>query len=299
MGVTHSPPVAGVDRGLALLKAARPVEWSKNLFVLAPVVFSGEFDSVASLGSALVTFAAFCAAASAGYVVNDLVDADLDRRHALKRHRPIASGALGRLDAAIAATALAVAALALGLVVSVSVAGVLVAYGALTVLYSVLLKRAVILDVMTIGALFLVRVLAGALAVEVTVSEWLLVCTGALALFLGFAKRRQEAAAELRAGTGARPVLEHYSLPFLDQMVAMVTAVTVISYVIYTLDSPLVGDQMLATVPPVLYGVFRYLYLIYDRGDERGTAELITRDPGMLLAGVVWVGVAGVLIYAN
>jgi len=176
---------------------------------------------------------------------------------------------------------------------------VLVGYVALTTLYSVLLKRVVILDVMTIGALFLVRVLAGGLAVDVTVSEWLLVCTGALALFLGFAKRRQEAAAEMRSGTGARPVLEHYSLPFLDQMVAMLTAVTVISYVIYTLDSPLIGDQMLATVPPVLYGVFRYLYLIYDRSDERGTAELITRDPGMLLAGLAWVGVAGALIYAS
>ena len=297
MGVTHSAPAAGVGRGMALLKAVRPAEWAKNLFVLAPLVFSGEFDSTSSLGSAALAFVAFCAMAGAGYLVNDLVDADLDRRHALKRRRPIASGALGRPEAAAAAAVLAVTGVALGLAVTPAVGATVAGYGALTVLYTLLLKRLVIIDVMTIGALFLLRVLAGGLAVDVPVSEWLLVCTGALALFLGFAKRRQEAAAELRAGTGSRPVLEHYSLPFLDQMVSMVTAVTVISYVIYTLDSPLVGDQMLATVPPVLYGVFRYLYLIYDRGDQRGTAELVTHDPGMLLAGVAWAGVAGALIY--
>src|SRR5215216_6610027 len=148
------------------------------------------------------------------------------------------------------------------------------------------------------------RVVAGAVAVDAHASEWLLVCTGMLALFLGFTKRRQEAMEEQesmpaassasRPGTAGsrvtRPVLEHYSLPFLDQMVSMVTAAAIISYAVYAVDSPRIGSEMLATAPSVLYGIFRYLYLIYDRRDTRSTAAILTRDPGMILAGVTWVG---------
>jgi hypothetical protein len=147
-------------------------------------------------------------------------------------------------------------------------------------------------------------------AVEAQASEYLLVCTAMLALFLGFTKRRQEAILEGQAPAGAtttpsepagppatRPVLEHYSLPFLDQMVAMVTAAAILSYVIYAVNSPLVGSKMLATAPSVLYGVFRYLYLIYDRRDTRSTAAILSEDPGMLLAGVSWIAAAVLALY--
>jgi hypothetical protein len=136
-------------------------------------------------------------------------------------------------------------------------------------------------------------------AVGAQASEFLLVCTGFLALFLGFTKRRQEAMLEEdeAAEAGTRPVLEHYSLPFLDQMIAMVTAAAIISYVIYTVDSPRVGSKMLATAPSVLYGIFRYLYLIYDRRDTRSTAAILTEDPGMIFAGVTWIGVALAMLY--
>jgi hypothetical protein len=150
----------------------------------------------------------------------------------------------------------------------------------------------------------------GAVAVEAQASEFLLVCTGMLALFLGFTKRRQEAIEEasMPAASAAtrleaagspvtRPVLEHYSVPFLDQMVAMVTAGAILSYVIYAVDSPRIGSEMLATAPPVLYGIFRYLYLIYDRQDTRSTAAILTRDPGMVLAGVAWVATAVAMLY--
>ena len=183
-------------------------------------------------------------------------------------------------------------------------------YGAITAAYSLVLKRLVILDVMTIASLFLLRVVAGAVAVEASASEWLLLCTAMLALFLGFTKRRQEAMSEqsppaasssataaVPSSPATRPVLEHYSLGFLDQMVAMVTAAAIMSYAIYAVNSPLIGSRMLATAPSVLYGIFRYLYLIYDRRDTRSTSAILTQDPGMIFAAVTWIGAALAMLY--
>ena len=171
-------------------------------------------------------------------------------------------------------------------------------YGVIQVGYSFGLKQVVIIDVMTLATLFILRVMAGAEAVEAHASEWLILCTGMLACFLGFTKRRQEAVSELHEGTSSRPVLEHYSLPFLDQMVAMVTTGTVVSYAIYTVNSPLAGSEMMLTIPPVVYGIFRYLYLIYDRSDDRSTAAIVAEDRGVILAGAVFVAVALLVLYA-
>jgi 4-hydroxybenzoate polyprenyltransferase len=150
---------------------------------------------------------------------------------------------------------------------------------------------------MTIAGLFILRVVAGAIAVDAHASEWLLLCTGFLAMFLGFTKRRQEAVSELHEGTSTRPVLEHYSLPFLDQMVSLVTTGTVISYAVYTVNSPLIGSEMMLTIPPVIYGIFRYLYLIYDRSDDRSTAAIVAEDKGMIAAGAVFAITAFLLLY--
>ena len=307
---------------MALLVAMRPPEWIKNLLVFAGLLFSGKLDQGAQVVDATLTFAAFCAISSAGYLFNDLHDAPFDRQHPEKRHRPIASGALPARDAWPAAVALAAIGLGVALLgVSAEVTGFVALYGVTTVAYSLVIKRLVILDVMTIASLFILRVVAGAVAVEAHASEWLILCTGMLALFLGFTKRRQEAMSELMptssssvkegaavdpAQPGARaarsqatrPVLEHYSLPFLDQMVAMVTAAAIISYAIYAVNSPLIGSRMLATLPSVLYGIFRYLYLIYDRQDTRSTAAILTEDPGMIFAAVTWVGTALLMLYA-
>jgi 4-hydroxybenzoate polyprenyltransferase len=251
-----------------LLRALRPQEWIKNLLVFAGVLFSGRLDQTGALADALITFAAFCAISSAGYLLNDLRDREHDRLHPEKRDRPLASG-------------------------------IVALYGVITTAYSLGLKRLVIIDVMTIGSLFILRVVAGAVAVGAHASEFLLVCTGFLALFLGFTKRRQEAMLEEQEATaaGTRPVLEHYSIPFLDQMIAMVTASAILSYVIYTVDSPRIGSEMLATAPSVLYGIFRYLYLVYDRRDTRSTAAILTEDPGMIFAGITWVGTALAMLY--
>jgi hypothetical protein len=308
---------------LALLVAIRPPEWIKNLLVFAGLLFSQKLRQGPQVVDATITFVAFCAISSAGYLFNDLHDAPLDRRHPSKRRRPIASGEVSPALAWTCAVVLAAAAVAgAAAAVSAEVAGFVALYGAMTVAYSLILKRLVILDVMTIASLFLLRVAAGAVAVEAHASEWLLLCTAMLALFLGFTKRRQEAIVEQRVppapstatnphGGGAasaegpaaaeswvtRPVLEHYSLPFLDQMVAMVTAAAVISYAIYAVNSPLIGSKMLATAPSVLYGVFRYLYLIYDRKDTRSTSAILTEDPGMIFAAVTWVGTALAMLY--
>jgi 4-hydroxybenzoate polyprenyltransferase len=291
----------GRSPSMALLVAMRPPEWIKNLLVFAGLLFSQKLNEGPQIVDAVITFVAFCAISSAGYLVNDLRDAPLDRRHPEKRHRPIASRELSERVAAVAAAVLAVIAIVISFAgVSAGVAGLVALYGVTTVAYSVILKRMVIIDVMTIASLFILRVVAGAVAVEAHASEWLLLCTAMLALFLGFTKRRQEAMEEQEEtgdGGTSRPVLEHYSLPFLDQMVAMVTAGAIMSYAIYAVNSPLIGSKMLATGPSVLYGIFRYLYLIYDRGDTRSTAAILTEDPGMVFAGVSWIGVALLMLY--
>ena len=172
-----------------------------------------------------------------------------------------------------------------------------VGYGVAQVAYSLGLKQIVIIDVMTLAGLFILRVAAGASAVDAHASEWLILCTGMLAAFLGFTKRRQEAVSELHEGTSTRPVLEHYSLPFLDQMVSLVTTGTVLSYAIYTVNSPLIGSQMMLTIPPVVYGIFRYLYLIYDRSDDRSMAQIVAGDRGIQAAGASYALIAFLLLY--
>ena len=307
----------------ALIRALRPPEWIKNLLVFAGLLFSGQVDEGAQVLDAVLVFAAFCAMSSAGYLFNDIHDAELDRSHPDKRRRPIASEELSVGTAVAAAVALAALGVAIPLAgVDSETAGLVALYGIITAAYTLVLKRLVIIDVMTIASLFLLRVVAGAVAVEAQASEFLLLCTAMLALFLGFTKRRQEALLEMPAASFAsepqasgrpakpaagaagseepaqtRPVLEHYSIPFLDQMIAMVTAAAIISYAIYAIGSPLVGSKMLATAPSVVYGVFRYLYLIYDRRDTRSTAAILTEDPGMIFAGVTWIAAAVAVLY--
>lgn len=284
-----------------LVASLRPQEWIKNLLVFAGVIFSRQFDDGQALLDATITFVAFCGISSAGYLFNDLRDREHDRLHPDKRHRPIASGALSAETATTAAAGLTAFAILLPwATIDAEVAGIVAVYAVVTAAYSVFLKRLVILDVMTIASLFLLRVVAGAVAVDATASEYLLVCTAMLALFLGFTKRRQEAMLEEEPQEGAttRPVLEHYSLPFLDQLIAMVTAIAILSYIIYAVNSPFAGSKMLATAPSVLYGVFRYLYLIYDRRDTRSTAAILAEDPGMIFAGASYVVSAFLVLYA-
>jgi len=282
----------------AAIKTGRPQEWIKNLFVFAGLLFSGKFNQPHAIVEATLTFAAFCLISSAGYYLNDLIDVELDRKHPKKRFRPLAVGELSEAAAKAIAPALALVALALAFgTVNWEVGLMVVGYGIAQVAYSLGLKQIVIVDVMTLAGLFILRVAAGAVAVDAHASEWLLLCTGMIALFLGFTKRRQEAVSELHEGTSSRPVLEHYSLPFLDQMVAMVTTGTVISYSIYAVNSPIVGNEMMWTIPPVVYCIFRYLYLIYDRAEDRSIAYLVSRDKGMQAGLAAFAAAAFAVLY--
>jgi 4-hydroxybenzoate polyprenyltransferase len=282
----------------AAIKTARPQEWIKNVFVFAALLFSGKFNDAGAVVEATLAFLSFCAISSAGYYVNDLIDIELDRKHPKKRFRPLPAGELSVGAAKAIAPALAIVGVALAFgAVNWEVGLMVVGYGVAQMAYSLGLKQVVIVDVMTLAGLFILRVAAGAAAVDAHASEWLLLCTGMIALFLGFTKRRQEAVSELHEGASSRPVLEHYSLPFLDQMVALVTTGTVISYSIYAVDSPIVGSEMMWTIPPMVYGIFRYLYLVYDRADDRSIAAMVSRDRGMLAAGAAFVLAAFAVLY--
>jgi 4-hydroxybenzoate polyprenyltransferase len=281
----------------AAIKTGRPKEWIKNVFVFAGLLFSGKFNQSHEVLEAFVTFVAFCLISSAGYFINDLIDVELDRKHPKKRFRPLAARELSEATAKAIAPALAVIAIGIAFTVNWQVGLMVVGYGVAQVAYSLGLKQIVIIDVMTLAGLFILRVAAGASAVDAHASEWLILCTGMLAAFLGFTKRRQEAVSELHEGTSTRPVLEHYSLPFLDQMVSLVTTGTVLSYAIYTVNSPLIGSQMMLTIPPVVYGIFRYLYLIYDRSDDRSMAAIVAEDRGIQAAGASYALIAFLLLY--
>ena len=282
----------------AAVVAMRPAEWMKNAFVLAPVVFAGRLDEIGAVAHAVAAFAAFCAVASAGYLLNDIRDVELDRAHPRKCRRPIAAGELSIRAAQGQAVVLALAGLTLGALAGFGVLGLLATYVVLTTSYSMGLKNLVIIDVMAIAAGFMLRVFTGVVAVDSPSSKWLVITTGMLAMLLGFTKRHQEAVSELHDAVRSRPVLAHYSLPFLDQMISIAAAGTLISYVINSVSSEFVGDRMLATSVPVVYGVLRYLYLIYHVRDHRSTASLIASDPGIVGAGVVWILIAAAIQYS-
>ena len=286
-----------------LLRALRPVQWVKNVFVLAPVVFAEQLGDPAVLQRALVAFAAFCLVASAVYLVNDLRDREEDRRHPLKQHRPIASGALSVPAAASAAVVLAAGALALGYGFGAYFVALVVVYLAVNLLYSGGLKHVVILDVMAVASGYVIRVLAGAEAIGVEVSRWLLLCTIFLALFLIFSKRRHELVLLAGEAAGHRAVLSRYSPAFLDQMINVVTASTVVSYALYAVDADTVArfgsDRLIWTLPMVLFGVFRYLYLIYQRTEKRNPTEAVLRDLPSVVNVVLWGVVVVWIVYGG
>lgn len=286
-----------------LVKALRPVQWVKNVFVLAPIVFAEQLGDAEVLGRAALAFVSFCFAASAVYLFNDLRDRDEDRKHPLKKRRPIASGALPTPVAWSAAVILAVAALGASSTFGAAYTLLLVVYLAINLFYSSGLKHVVILDVMAVSSGYVIRVLAGAEAIDVEVSRWLLLCTIFLALFLILSKRRHELVLLAHEAAGHRAVLSHYSPAFLDQMINVVTASTVVSYALYAVDEDTIrrfgSDSLVYTVPLVLFGVFRYLYLIYQKQEKRNPTEAVLRDLPSVINVVLWGLVVLGIVYGN
>jgi 4-hydroxybenzoate polyprenyltransferase len=278
----------------AALVSLRPRQWSKNLLLFAGIVFAAKLGDAGRWADAVAAFAAYCAASSAGYLVNDVLDADDDRRHPVKRSRPIARGELSTRPALALAAVLAVAAFAIVGVLGAWSPLYLAGFLALQTAYSLRLKHLVIVDVMTIGALFVIRAAAGAEAVDVRISPWLLLCTALLALFLGLAKRRGELTLVGARATPGRPVLEGYSLAVVDQLVSVVAASTVIAYSLYTFTAH--SRAMMVTIPFVLFGVLRYLVLVHrdDLGEE--PEHVLLSDAPILGCIALWAVTSAIVL---
>lgn len=283
------------------LYALRPYQWVKNGFVFLPLIFGQKLNDSGALLRTIEAFFSFCAAASAVYLINDLMDLQADRLHPIKKHRPLAQGHIKPGPALGLAAVLLIAAVAAGFCVHRTLGLILICYIVGNLLYSSFFKQIVIVDVMLIGFFFLLRLAAGAVVVPVAMSEWLLICTTALALFLGFNKRRHELITIGRHAGEHRRVLEKYSIYFIDQMVAVLTASTVVFYTLYTVDESTVahfgGRQMLYTVPFVYYGIFRYLYLVHKRRQGGDPARIILKDGVLQINLILWLATAIGVIY--
>lgn len=291
---------ASETRSLAssYLRLVRPKQWTKNGFVLAGVVFAGKATDPGSVTLALLTCVMFCVLSGAVYAVNDVLDAEEDRKHPLKRLRPVASGEISTRAAIIYAALLGVGGLALGFALNLGVGFTAVAYLGLQALYTPLLKHMVILDVMSISAGFVIRALAGVAAVSSPVSPWLIVCTGLLTLFLGFSKRRCELAALGDNASGYRRNLSEYSVPMLDEMMNIMLSATIIAYTLYTFTVYEKDNEifMMSSIPFVIYGVFRYMLLVHRSGGGDPDTLLLSDRP-LQIALALWLVVVSAVIY--
>jgi 4-hydroxybenzoate polyprenyltransferase len=302
--VSPSPDIRPHTTGTpgALLTSLRPEQWTKNLIVFAAVLFGGRLFDPSALALALATFFIFCALSGAVYLWNDVSDRVADQRHPLKRRRPIASGTLAPRTAVSVAAALSIAGLAAARWISLPLALVSGAYLGLLLVYSSALKHIVIVDVLTIAAGFVLRVAAGAIAVMVPMSSWLLVCTSLLALFLAFSKRRHELTLLSEGAADHRRILHEYTPYLLDQMIAVVTASTLIAYSVYA-TSPetaqrLGTDRLGLTIPFVLYGIFRYLYLVHQKRGGGSPAAMLVTDRPLLACVALWAMAVAVILYS-
>lgn len=264
-------------------------QWSKNAVVFAALVF-GDPEVAHALWRTIAAFLAFCAVSSAGYIFNDWLDIERDRLHPGKKKRPLAAGTVEVRKAAGIAIALVVFALAISLVVNPVLTVVLAGYGVLMAAYSLKFKTIVLVDVFVIALGFLLRAIAGAAAVEVPVSAWLMLCTLLLALFLAFGKRRSELVRLGDVAAEHRPVLAGYSIPVLDQFLVITATCSIMAYSIYSFTSESVPGNgvMMLTVPPVMFAVFRYLLLVLKRNEGGAPEMLLWRDKPLLSAVIVW-----------
>jgi 4-hydroxybenzoate polyprenyltransferase len=279
----------------AVMVALRPRQWTKNALLFAGIVFAAKLGDWMRWLEALAAFVAYCAASSAAYLANDVRDADHDRAHPVKRSRPIARRELSARAAYAIAAVLAFLSIALVAPLGWPSLAFLAAFFVLQAAYTARLKHVVLIDVMTIGALFVVRAAAGAAGVHVRISPWLLLCTALLALFLAFAKRRGELVLVGADATPGRPVLEGYSLELVDQLVSVVAASTVIAYSLYTFTAR-DSKALMATIPFVVFGVFRYLLLIHRRDLGEEPEEVLLRDRPILVCIAAWAICAAVIL---
>ena len=284
-----------------LLASLRPEQWTKNLLVLAGLVFGGRLLEPSAVGLSLAAFAVFCALSGAVYLFNDVADRTADQRHPLKRERPIASGQLPVSAAVATGVLLGTAGVGVAVWLSTSFGLVAATYLGSLLLYSLALKHVVILDVLMIAGGFVLRAVGGAVVVNVPIGHWLLVCTTLLALFLALSKRRHELVLLADGATDHRRILEEYSPYLLDQMIGVVTSSTLIAYTVYA-TSPdtaarLGTGKLGLTIPFVLYGIFRYLYLVHQKRGGGSPAAMLLTDRPLLGCVALWGASVIALLY--
>jgi len=285
----------------ALVESARPQQWVKNGFVFAALIFSRSLTDWHRNGRVALAALIFCLASSAAYLFNDLLDAPEDRNHPVKRLRPVASGRLKEGTAGSAAALLALVALAGAWALDREFCLVVALYAGINVLYSWLLKHVVLLDVFVVAAGFVLRVVGGGVVIHVLLSPWLIVCTTLLALFLALSKRRHELVLLRETASNHRAILASYSPYFLDQLIGIVTASTVMSYALYTLSrdvqTKFPGKRLELTIPFVLFGIFRYLYLVHQNEEGGNPTRLLFTDTVLLSVVLLWAASVIFIIY--
>ncbi|MFQ5614574.1 MAG: decaprenyl-phosphate phosphoribosyltransferase [Anaerolineae bacterium] len=282
-----------------LLKTMRPKQWTKNLFIFGALIFDGKLLEATPLLMTVFGFALLCLISGTVYVINDLVDLEKDRLHPKKRNRPLASGQISKGAAIVAAVILPAVVLPLGFWLSVGFGLILFGYLGLQIAYSFYLKNVVIVDVLAVAAGFVLRVGAGvSLITVVRFSPWLYVCTTLLALFLVLGKRRQELVL-MGDNNNTRSILEHYNRPFLDQMISIVTASTVMAYSLYTFSAEGLPQNhlMMLTIPFVIYGIFRWLYVIHVQGNGGAPDEVVLQDRPLQISLILWAGAVVLILY--
>lgn len=284
-----------------LILSMRPKQWVKNLLVFAALIFSENLFDAPKLLLTFAAFVAFCLTSGAVYIVNDLADRANDKTHPQKSRRPIASGRVGTGPAAATAAVAVVLALLGGFRLDWRFGALLAGYLVMQLAYSFWLKRVVVLDVMVVAAGFAIRAVSGTYVVHVRLSPWLFVCTILLALFLAIAKRRHELVNLEGGGVAHRSVLGQYSRTLLDQMIAVATSATVIGYCLYTIAPETVAKfgttNLILTVPFVLYGIYRYLYLVYRQEQGGAPEKVLFTDPPLFIAVLLWLASIVAVLY--
>jgi len=286
-----------------LIQLLRPYQWHKNAVVFAALIFAKRLFVAHDVAVTTAAFVVFCLTASGAYVMNDLRDCERDRQHPEKCRRPLPAGRVGRGAATVLSVGLVSVGIAWALALGLGFAGLVAGYFALQVAYTFFLKEMVILDVMAIAAGFMIRAIAGGVVIAVPVSPWLIICTFLGALFLSFGKRRHELVLLEGKATDHRSILREYSPYFLDQMISVVTASTVVAYAIYTASPEVIRklgtDKLYLTIPFVLFGIFRYLYLVHQREEGGNPTQLLLTDPPLRVNLVLWILTATLLIYVG
>jgi 4-hydroxybenzoate polyprenyltransferase len=286
---------------LELLRLARPSQWVKNGIVMAAVVFAGDISNPAKVELALAAMGVFCLLSSAVYVLNDIVDRDKDKVHPLKKDRPIASGKVPVPLAFVFLAVLAIAGFGGALLINKTLLSFGIAFVAVNLAYSLVLKNIVILDVMALAFSFVIRAYAGAAAVDVAASKWLLINTLLLALFLGLGKRRHELVLLDESAVAHRKSLSNYSPYLLDQLIGVTTASVVVMYMLYSFSdevSAKLGTQNLyVTIPFVVYGIFRYLYLIHRKSEGGSPTRVLYTDIPIMVTVILWMATVLIVLY--